>query len=202
MEFTCPLNKVFGIGLSRTGTTSLTVALQMLGFKSIHWPHDSITQRELTAYHSGRADFRFTIARTFDAVTDTPVATVYRELSQVYPGSRFVLTVRDKTPWLESCANVFKRASRSENTLEGYLGYRATIRRQLYGRTDFDPSDFEAAYSRHVAGVLNWFEPMSSRLLVMNIIEGEGWEKLCSFLGADEPDAPFPHKNSRWLFGR
>lgn len=32
--------KVFGIGLSRTGTTSLGTALNQLGIKTIHYPHD------------------------------------------------------------------------------------------------------------------------------------------------------------------
>jgi hypothetical protein len=65
----------------------------MLGCKH-SMAHDNITHRELTAYHSGRAAFRFSIAETFDAVTDTPVASVYRELSHVYSESRFVLIPR------------------------------------------------------------------------------------------------------------
>jgi hypothetical protein len=33
------------------------------------------------------------------------------------------------------------------------------------------------------------------RLLVMNIIEGDGWDKLCPFLGTKIPSLPFPHEN-------
>jgi hypothetical protein len=191
--------KVFGIGLSRTGTSSLAAALRALGFKSIHWPHDKITQRELTAYHSGRGAFHLTVANAFDAVTDTPAASVYRELSHVYPGARFVLTVRDKTSWLESCSGFFDRAIDSEKSSSAYLQYCAIIRRRLYGRTNFDPHDFEAAYRKHVAGITEWFAEIPERLLIMDITAGESWEKLCPFLHVDIPDRPFPHRNRRWF---
>jgi hypothetical protein len=191
--------KVFGIGLSRTGTSSLAAALKTLGFKSIHWPHDKITQRELNAYYSGRDAFRFTVANTFDAVTDTPVASVYRELSHLYPEARFVLTVRDKSSWLDSCSGFFDRAIPSEKSSSPYLEYCATIRRRLYGRTDFDPYDFEAAYRKHVAGITEWFAQIPERLLIMDITAGESWEKLCAFLHAEIPDKPFPHRNRQWF---
>jgi hypothetical protein len=41
--------KVFGIGLSRTGTVSLATALTALGIEARHYPHDPITQEELAA---------------------------------------------------------------------------------------------------------------------------------------------------------
>jgi hypothetical protein len=39
--------KIFGIGLSRTGTLSLTSALQVLGIETEHYPNDLQTQEEL-----------------------------------------------------------------------------------------------------------------------------------------------------------
>jgi len=33
-------NKIFGIGAQRTGTTSLTDALNELGIKTSHWMHN------------------------------------------------------------------------------------------------------------------------------------------------------------------
>jgi len=40
--------KVFGLGLSKTGTSSLGQALNMLGVKTIDYPHDEKTYEELT----------------------------------------------------------------------------------------------------------------------------------------------------------
>ena len=32
-------------------------------------------------------------------------------------------------------------------------------------------------------------------LLVLDVVGGEGWERLCPFLGLAPPDEPFPHFN-------
>ena len=49
-------------------------------------------------------------------------------------------------------------------------------------------------YVKHHDGVMRYFEGRND-LLVMNIVEGDGWNKLCGFLGRPLPDVPFPHKN-------
>jgi hypothetical protein len=57
------MTKVFGIGLSRTGSMSLTEALTILGFRALHFPADPVTQRErrlagtgLVPRHGGTRD--------------------------------------------------------------------------------------------------------------------------------------------------
>jgi hypothetical protein len=30
----------------------------------------------------------------------------------------------------------------------------------------------------------------------MNICDGEGWPRLCNFLGKEKPSVPFPHLNA------
>jgi hypothetical protein len=80
-------SKIFGIGLSRTGTTSLHAALGILGYRSIHYP---------------QLDRLYELVDDHDAASDTPVACSYRQLDARYPGSRFILTVRDFRAWLES----------------------------------------------------------------------------------------------------
>jgi hypothetical protein len=100
--------KVFGIGLSRTRTTGPTVALRSLGLKSIHYPRDDTTQRELMAYYAGQDSFYFTAAEEFDALRGAPIASVYRELAGgTHSSPYFVLAVREKTSWLESRARLF-----------------------------------------------------------------------------------------------
>jgi Sulfotransferase domain len=79
--------KVFGVGLSRTGTTSLHYALGFLGYRSIHFPPPHQLRELLNFY---------------DAAVDTPVACVFKELAEAYPDARFVLTVRDMDSWLAS----------------------------------------------------------------------------------------------------
>src|SRR5262245_9885179 len=89
--------KVFGIGLSKTGTSSLDRALNELGIASIHFPCDRTTHRELAA-----GNYRLSVLRQYRAATDIAVGPFYAQLDQVYPRSKFVLTVRELDPWLES----------------------------------------------------------------------------------------------------
>jgi hypothetical protein len=198
-RLTKPESKVFGIGLSRTGGTSLAVALMQLGYRCVHWPHDPVTRSELMSYYANRnGRLRLTVARKNDALADTPAATVYRELSRQYPTSRFILTVRDESSWLRSCkrywavsvAPVYRALPESE-----YARYCQAVNTEVYGVPDFDRARFKRAYQDHVDAVMNWFEG-SGRLLVLDICSGAGWKELCPFLGCRPPKVPFPHLNS------
>jgi Sulfotransferase domain len=90
--------KVFGVGLSRTGTRSLTTALRVLGFDTAHYPVDQATLDTLV-----RGDARFPLLDSRDGITDITVAPYYEDLDRAFPKSRFVLTVRDEESWLRSC---------------------------------------------------------------------------------------------------
>src|SRR5262245_15243677 len=90
--------KVFGIGLSRTGTTSLSEALNLLGIKTIHFPWDAQTYEDLT-----RGNYRLTLLEQYQGVVDTTVAPYYAHMDNAYPDIKFILTVREKESWLRSC---------------------------------------------------------------------------------------------------
>jgi hypothetical protein len=55
---------------------------------------------------------------------------------------------------------------------------------------------FIEKYLMHNASIRDYFSNRDN-LLIMNLAEGEGWEKLCSFLGLPIPDKPFPHANKQ-----
>ena len=50
-------------------------------------------------------------------------------------------------------------------------------------------------YNKHTAKVQEFFTDDPSRLLELDIINGDGWDKLCRFLGKGVPDLIFPHLN-------
>ena len=91
--------KVFGIGLSKTGTTSLYAALDRLGFRSGTYRH--LRALGLDAWFRG--DFSGDPLGDYDALSDLPVGAFYRQLDRRYPGSKFILTHRDRESWLASC---------------------------------------------------------------------------------------------------
>jgi 3'-phosphoadenosine 5'-phosphosulfate (PAPS) 3'-phosphatase len=183
--------KIFGIGLSKTGTSSLAQALQMLGYKTL----DNMGAARYVAGDLSSIDIASVEAH--DALTDTPIPSFYRELDARYPGSKFILTVRDRQGWLKSCMKQF-----SPRFAEAQSEPNRRLFEDLYGTNQFDEAKFSAGYDRFVAGVLDYFKSRPGDLLVMNVTAGEGWEKLCSFLGQAVPEAPFPKANVtqiRWM---
>ena len=165
-------SKIFGIGLSRTGTTSLTEALGLLGFSAVHFP---ISTQEIELH---------------DAAADLPIADAFERLDATFPGSKFIYTVRERTRWIESCRRHWLRKQGKTNDIH------REFRRRLYGTIDFDPDLFTQAYDRHENRVLSYFAARPHDLLVVDICGGRaGWEVLCSFLGVPVPNTPFPNTN-------
>ena len=75
--------KIFGLGLSRTGTTTLAETLKLVGYDVIHYP----SHNQLFSENNNGA-------------TDIPVIPHYKELDKRFPNSKFVYTIRDKQEWL------------------------------------------------------------------------------------------------------
>ena len=171
--------KIFGIGLSKTGTNSLTDALLRLGYTGKHYPNDNI----------------FEASDIFDSLTDIPVARFYKELDKRHPGSKFILTIRDKKSWLESMRKHMER--RPPSTL-GDWGKEN--REKLYGTLYFDTKKLGRIYDKHHLEVMSYFGDREDDLLIINICEDDSstnWEKLCEFLGHDNiPSEPFPVSNA------
>lgn len=189
--------KVFGIGLSKTGTSSLTAALDILGIRSIHFPHDDRTFDELR-----RGQYRLSILDEFQSATDTPIAPFYAQLDRAWPGSKFILTVRERASWLRSAEahwRVLKEGPRAHDAqFQAFVDF---VNACVYGCTHFNAERFAFAYELHCRNVLEYFAARPRELLVLDICGGAGWPSLCAFLGVPEPaGVPFPHANraSRW----
>jgi hypothetical protein len=167
-------NKVFCVGLGKTGTTSLKAALGILGYRTIRLP---LNWKGIT---------------DFDAALPGVSAAMYAELDQEFPGSKFLLTVRDVEGWLRS---IERDMSRKQDIRRDRAADRNELLMRLYGRTTFDSDAFRQAYYDHEARVKHYFRERPDDLLVMNITTSAGWEPLCSFLDLPVPDAPFPFVN-------
>lgn len=172
------MNKIFGIGCHKTGTSSLSRALNILGIKSSHWSHH-------TELFNGilKNKFKFKLLEEYDAVTDFPIPVIYKELDKEYPKSKFILTVRDPEDWFKSVLNyIRKRCLSPEEAL-------------FYGANKINKKIFLKKFLAHNKQVLNYFKNRPNDLLVINICEGEGWKKLCGFLDKNIPSKSYPHVN-------
>jgi hypothetical protein len=176
--------KVLGIGMGRTGTQSLAKALEILGYRAKHCPQFYLDDQ-------GNLCVSQRDIECFNALTDEPCILVYKDLDRQYPGSKFILTIREMCSWLRSI-------ERNGNALREWRSRFPAVpvlHRALYGVAEFDPAQFAQAYDRHVKEVKAYFGGRPQDLLVLDICGGEGWPKLCSFLGKQVPDCPFPRLN-------
>ncbi len=97
-------SKVFGIGFHKTGTSSLANALYVLGYNVTGY--FGVHNRDIkdTVF-----DEAHVLAYRYDAAQDTPWPVLYKELDQWFPGSKFILTVRESDPWVRSVRKHFKK---------------------------------------------------------------------------------------------
>jgi hypothetical protein len=185
------LNKIFGIGLSKTGTTSLALALKRLGFSTIDFPHDPVTLAELE-----RGEFRLSVLKSHQAATDTAVAIYYAQLDQIYTGSRFILTVREKESWLRSVEEHFHFRDEWAERHEAFRRFSRFITPAVYGVREFQRERFSFVYDQHIHNVMNYFRERPDDLLVLNVCQGEGYDRLCPFLGVPMLSESFPRANT------
>lgn len=178
-------SKVFGIGLSRTGTNSLNTALNILGINTIHYPDDQDTWEYLS---SGRFDLP--ILEEYDGITDIQAAAFFPFFDKQYPNSKFICTIRDKKKWLVSVRR--KMEGKNNRSRGPFFANFEWLRTAMYGIVGWNEDVFSHKYTLHMLNVMLHFQDRYDDLLVMNICNGEGWEVLCPFLGKEIPDTQFP----------
>jgi hypothetical protein len=136
---------------------------------------------------------QFENLRNLDGGADSGVTVFYKYLDYRFPGSKFVLTVREIDDWLPSMEYALASGPSSDPKFYDV----SVMRRMLLFETVLpDREKFIAAYHRHMEDVRRYFRGRAD-LLEMNISAGEGWEKLCPFLGLPVPPVPFPHLFAR-----
>jgi sulfotransferase family protein len=195
--------RVIGVGLPRTGTTSLQAALEILGFGPCHHMAELIDKPDqskqfIRAYDKDKVDFH-ALLKGYGSAVGAPAADFYKEIREVYPQAKLVLTVRDSAEkWFESFDSTIRLVSADKTFY--YLIYLAeVVRLQIlvcqkgwqkwtseYGRIG------PWFYDQYNARVIN--ENKEGEVLVFNV--KEGWAPLCKFLGVDIPqNIPFPKLN-------
>lgn len=184
------MGKIFCIGLNKTGTTSLHKAFGILGLKSVHFKDDrgdNIKPIIRRNYLSG-VDILSGI-EDYDAYsdwnTDKYNIEIFKEFDRQCPESKFILNTRDLDSWLDSKEKHVKRNQ---------------ARKKRYPKEDIkwlvvDREAWTNQYNEHHQAVYAYFAKRPEALLTFDVTKGDGWEKLCPFLGLPIPNRPFPKKN-------
>jgi len=195
---------VFGAGVGRTGTYSLKLALEKLGFGPCFHMEELAKKmpEQLPLWNAaleGHADWQ-AIYHGYNSAVDWPTARFYRELHVAYPDAKFVLGYRDPRTWAESFSEtIYKLISEPENAPPHFHDWLLMVRTLLTQNgvpMGTDVAGLEAAFVAHADSVRAAIP--TDQLLVFEA--REGWEPLCSFLGVTVPDEPFPRSNNRSEF--
>lgn len=172
---------IIGVGFQKTGTSSLREALKILDYRV-----KDTTKRALIPILRGNYNKIIRMLKNYDAVEDTPWYIIYKELDELIPNSKFILTIRDEESWYKS--------------VNRHIGdIRTADHEYIYGKGKGLPKDDKkhtiGVYNKHNSEVVEYFKNRPEDLLILDFTKGDGWEKLCHFLDKDIPNIPFPHYN-------
>ena len=183
---------VIGAGFGRTGTESMKLALEHLGFGPCHHMKEVIVDpakvRLWRAIARGEPpDWEAAFAGYRSAV-DWPSAFFWRELAEHYPRAKIILTLRSAESWYASMEKTILENIGPGNDPES-IGVRLIGERVFGGR--LDRAHVVAAFEKNTADVQAAFG--ADRLLTYRV--GDGWEPLCRFLGKPVPEVEYPRTN-------
>lgn len=196
--------KVFCIGRNKTGTNSLTKALSDLGYKI-----GDQRKAEGMIEHWRDRDFRPIIeyCRTADVFQDVPFSLpfTYMAMDQAFPGSKFILSVRDPDDWYESYIRHQKQVVGTDElpTPEELKVHPYVWKGWLYdakiwqGRPEdkFYEEDFlKDRFDRYNRNVKDYFR-FRDNLLTIDVAEEGDYQELCSFLGKEPMYDEMPWEN-------
>ena len=171
--------KIFGIGLPRTGTTSLSMAVMNLGFKTCH-----VCLLDSTYYRA-------------DAFFDTPIWANYKELDERFPGSKFILSWRDPEKWYQSFSkNIGSYLNALRNS---WIRRLDVVQRRAYlkifGPSGSDKEYLISCYIRHRQEAEEYFRDRPNDFLVLEMESADAMAKLSEFLGIKDEGISLPSSN-------
>lgn len=193
---------VIGAGFGRTGTLSLKVALEMLGFSPCYHmlevlEHPAHIPVWMSAAQGERVDWEEVFGK-YQAAVDWPTAYFWRDLAERYPVAKVILTVRDPEQWYDSVFNTIYRSLSASGDEEDPTRQaqrsmaRTVVLDRIFGGKFDERAHAIGVYQRHVGEVKRTIPP--DRLLVYDV--AEGWKPLCSFLDRPVPTDTFPRVNT------
>jgi len=162
-------NKIFIIGLPRTATTSVCLAMLGLGFKTAH---NAYTQHAFSEAQ---------------VIADTPIFCDYQKLDKQFPNSKFIYLTRNEKSWLPSIKQLLQRMIVNLQRSDG--GFNPHLKR-CYNDI-FSPLTAEniaqddfllQCYQRHQQGVFDYFYERAADLLTLDVAEENSYQLLLAFL--------------------
>ncbi|TYK64226.1 sulfotransferase [Colwellia echini] len=168
--------KIFIIGLPRTATTSVCLAMLEQGFKTAH---NAYTQKSFIQAQ---------------VLADTPIFCDYQTLDKHFPNSKFIYLTRESERWIPSIKQLLQRMMVNLQRNDG--GFNPHLKR-CYSETfapltleNINSDEFLAeCYNRHQQGVIDYFKNREGDLLTIDVSDDDSYMNLLDFLNIDSDKA-------------
>jgi hypothetical protein len=169
--------KIVCVGLGKTGTQSLGLALELLGYDVISWK-----ERAIQLYLNGDFEqLRNDYILHWDVFREMPWPKMYKYFDENF-NTKFILTTRKTSEiWYNSSVNYQKKIGGSK------------LKDSYYGCPIEDKKGRILFYENHNQEIRDYFKNRD-HFLEMNLEEGDGWDELLNFI-CKKPSVPFPHIN-------
>ncbi|KAK5994084.1 hypothetical protein PT974_07524 [Cladobotryum mycophilum] len=202
--------QVIGAGYSRTGTVSMSLALEkLLDGPAMHGGTQLLGREDAYAklwvdIFKNRTNKPVLLkllreaTAGFVAITDAPALQFIPELLEIYPDAKVVLVTRDPERWLKSIEAI-QGSIGNWSVLDVVFWPCPTWRwfpTWIRAYADWDARRFGDKLCKERLGWYNdWVKSLvpEDRLLTMELTQG--WEPLAKFLDKPVPEEPFPRAN-------
>lgn len=189
--------RVIGAGYGRTGTASLKLALEQIGFGPCYHMFEVFSKMEHVPLWveacKGNPDWD-TLFEGYQSTVDFPACTHWKTLLAEYPQAKVILSTRDPEKWFASVHETIMSPETVEFTTATPLFEMMKL--NIYDLFDSRLNERKhmiECYEQHVDEVISTVP--EDRLLVFEA--KMGWEPLCAFLEVEVPSTPYPHVNTK-----
>lgn len=206
--------KIIGAGYGRTGTKSLQIALEKLGYgKCYHM--EALLRHPADVVHWKNANEEKNVNwealfKNYQSIVDFPGAIYYKQLADYYPTSKVILTVRNPEKWYDSVyETIFSFDPGPALKLKMLLTMPfSPISRNLFQVIRLNDQSiwkkhFEGNFKNKGYTIQKFNDHIEEvkraipkdRLLVFEV--KDGWQPLCNFLNKEVPNEDFPKSNAK-----
>ena len=186
------INKIIGIGLPKTGTSTLSRCLTAMNIPTLHFGSNKCDGIRHNMY---RGIYKYNIMNKYKGITNA-FDTIYPQIDKTYPNSVFILTIRNKDDWLKSCEKHFNKALLNVGE-EAMTFMRHNI--ITFGTCLYNEDRFSYVYDTHLENAQRYFQDRKDSLLTINICEADNLGSLYKFLAGDLGELKKESKKIRQL---
>ncbi len=198
--------EIIGAGFGRTGTNSLKVALEILGYAPCYHMYEVTENPDHVDFWTHAAtghsvDYRLFFT-AYKAAVDWPTSAFVEQIHSTFKSAKVILTTRDPEQWYESAKNTIFMGMANWNKIENpETRARMKMANQIIIEGIFsgnyeNKSHCIDVYNNHIDKIKTIIPKKD--LLEFNV--ADGWKPLCTFLEKEVPEKPFPHTNTRASF--